>query len=312
MLDNPQGSSTQESVAMLKEMRQAKQPDLDSETTGGTEEAAVTEPQETKVDSYELETEVDGTTEHDDTGEEVDAPDRYTVKVDGEEVEVNIDELRSGYQRDSDYRKKTMALAEQRKQVEAENSAIAERIQKLDALIGQDEESVDWDSLRDNDPTEFIRRKDLQEQRAKALQDEQAKLAEKQQKQRSALIQQETAKLTEIMGPTWTDDKRVNTFNEANSYLESIGVTQEEANTIIDSRHWKMIFDATEYNKLKGSKTKVAKEIRDAPKSVKPGQRQKAKSQTEVEAATARLQGSNKLNEAQNAVELLKARRGKK
>ena len=43
----------------------------------------------------------------------------YTVKVDGEEFEVDLDELRNGYQRQSDYTKKSQSVAEMRKAYEA-------------------------------------------------------------------------------------------------------------------------------------------------------------------------------------------------
>jgi len=288
---------------------QSQESDLDTETTGGTEEAQQ-EPQETE--SFELEAEVDGIDEHIDEGEEQEAPNSYTVKVNGEELEVNLDELRSGYQRDQDYRKKTMDLAEQRKQVEAENAAIAERVTKLASLIGETDEAIDWKSLQDNDPHEYIRLKNQQEDRKATLETEQANLVEQQQAQRNTLIQTETKKLADHMGPTWIDDKRTKTFEEANAYLESMGVSTEESNNFIDSRLWKMIFDATEYQKIKGNKSKVSEEIRNAPKSVKPGTQRRAKSQTEVQSAQARLRGSNKSNEVDNAVAFMKAKRGKK
>jgi hypothetical protein len=44
---------------------------------------------------------------------------KYTIKVDGEELEVGIDELKNGYQRQADYTRKSQALAEQRKETEA-------------------------------------------------------------------------------------------------------------------------------------------------------------------------------------------------
>lgn len=42
----------------------------------------------------------------------------YTVKIDGQEVSVTIDELLKGYQRQSDYTRKTQALAAERQQME--------------------------------------------------------------------------------------------------------------------------------------------------------------------------------------------------
>ncbi len=42
---------------------------------------------------------------------------RYTVKVDGEEQEVTLDELVRGYQRNADYTRKTMKVAEERREL---------------------------------------------------------------------------------------------------------------------------------------------------------------------------------------------------
>jgi len=47
-----------------------------------------------------------------------DDSDRYTIKVDGEEIEVTLDELLNGYSRQSDYTRKTQELAQQRQQLE--------------------------------------------------------------------------------------------------------------------------------------------------------------------------------------------------
>lgn len=51
---------------------------------------------------------------------------RYTVKVDGEEFAVTLDELRNGYQRQSDYTRKSQALADERRQLET----VAERMRE--------------------------------------------------------------------------------------------------------------------------------------------------------------------------------------
>jgi hypothetical protein len=60
------------------------------------------------------------------TEEETQPTRTFRVKVGNEEVEVTEDELLSGYSRTADYTKKTQALAETRKAVEAERVAIEE------------------------------------------------------------------------------------------------------------------------------------------------------------------------------------------
>lgn len=57
--------------------------------------------------------------EHEDSTEGQDAPEvpKYTVKVDGADVEVTLDELTNGYSRQADYTRKTQALAAEREQL---------------------------------------------------------------------------------------------------------------------------------------------------------------------------------------------------
>lgn len=73
--------------------------DEDSESNAQEEE----QPTETDEDTHE---------------EETDEEPKYTVKVDGEEIEVTQEELLRGYMRQKDYTQKTQQLAEQRRQFE--------------------------------------------------------------------------------------------------------------------------------------------------------------------------------------------------
>ena len=73
--------------------------DEDSESNAQEEE----QPTETEEETHE---------------EETDEEPKYTVKVDGEEIEVTQEELLRGYMRQKDYTQKTQQLAEQRRQFE--------------------------------------------------------------------------------------------------------------------------------------------------------------------------------------------------
>ena len=86
---------------------------------------------------------VDGTVEADSPDSSVGVPeepvgDGYTIKVDGVEEQVSLDELRDGYQRQSDYTRKTQELASERgrlQQAEAiVNSLEADPAGTLEAL----------------------------------------------------------------------------------------------------------------------------------------------------------------------------------
>ena len=65
---------------------------------------------------------------------EEDETEYFAVKVDGEELQVTFDELRNGYQRDADYRRKTMALSEDRKAFDAERE---QEKAKIDQVVNE-------------------------------------------------------------------------------------------------------------------------------------------------------------------------------
>ena len=49
----------------------------------------------------------------------------YTIKVDGEEQEVSLEELRDGYQRQSDYTRKTQELASERRRLQQAEAIVS-------------------------------------------------------------------------------------------------------------------------------------------------------------------------------------------
>ena len=128
------------------------------------------EPQQPEPEAYEPEEEnAEATSEEEyaeddegedayeaDDGEEYDEEPRgYTVKVDGQEVEVTLDELQNGYSRQQAYTKRSMELAEQRKAFEAEQAetrqirdAYAQQLDQLAAQIQQTtQQEPDWRAL---------------------------------------------------------------------------------------------------------------------------------------------------------------------
>lgn len=77
----------------------------------GSETPAAETPAATVAEAAEqATTEAEGSS---DSGSEL-----YTVKVDGEETQVSIEDLQSGYMRQSDYTQKTQAIAETQRRVE--------------------------------------------------------------------------------------------------------------------------------------------------------------------------------------------------
>jgi hypothetical protein len=153
---NPDGEVTQPQLNMFDVM-------FGSEENTNPEQA-IEEPatEEIEVEANdEAEEEVFEEAEEYEVADEeapAETPQAYTVKVDGEEFEVTLDELRDGYQRQSDYTRKSQSLAEQRKAYEANLQAVQnERNQYAQVLEQMSEnqnyqlqqfEDINWKELR--------------------------------------------------------------------------------------------------------------------------------------------------------------------
>jgi hypothetical protein len=185
------------------------------------EGAAVDEELLTDADADSDETDTEQS-EEDENSEEEEQPQVFTVKVDGKEVEVTLEELQKGYSRTQDYTRKTQQIAEVRKQQDAELQAVrAEREQYahlLGALEAQVQQAaqpnIDWDRLYQDDPIEWMKQREMmrdnQEKNA-AIQSEKQRLSElSQQEQRQyhdQMLQQEQEALMAAI-PEWKDSKK--------------------------------------------------------------------------------------------------------
>jgi len=243
---------------------------------------------------------------------------KYTIKVDGEELEVGIDELKNGYQRQADYTRKSQALAEQRKETEAIQSERMQLEQErqmyangLQMLQEQQSaklkpfESVDWEALKAEDPYQYMIKKDeyrdAQErvtniqQQQNLVQQEQAQQA---QQARAHFVQQEYSKLVKAL-PEW-NDKESTVKKDVQEYAKSVGFLPEEINQLADHRSVLIIKKAMEYNKLTTKVAPKKKAVKKVPKVQKSG-RGNSKEDVAAEAIKkkrARLQKSGKQHDA--------------
>lgn len=100
---------------------------------------------------------------------------RYTVTIDGEAQEVSLDELRNGYQRQSDYTRKTQELAETRKRLSsAERLANALDTDPVTTLKALNEayqidgmSQAEWDEMDPQEQRIAKLEQQLDEQRAR-------------------------------------------------------------------------------------------------------------------------------------------------
>ena len=284
---------------------------LTEEETSSTE-ADTSEPEDNTEAEQDAEEESESE-EDADAEEEPQTPQTYKVKVDGEEVEVTIEELQNGYSRTKDYTRKTQALAEQRKSVEAEQEQArqerayyAQMLQVLQQQLAQTNTEPDWDSLYQENPTEWVRQRELwrdRQDKARAVEAEQARLAAMQEqengKARQAKLAEEAQKLIEAI-PDWKDAKRAG--EERTKLVETarkVGFTDEELGSIVDHRALVVLRKAALYDELMGKKSQIKPVPAKGPKLATPGSATtKPSKKTEAQVARERLAKTGSMKDA--------------
>lgn len=261
------------------------------------------------------EVEASSESEESEESKQPDEPPTFTVKIDGKEEAVPLDELLKGYQRTADYTRKTQALAEQRKAAEAELNAVREEratySQLLTALqqqLQQQQESpVDMERLYREDPIEWVRQTELARQRSEKLAASQAELQrlntlQQQEVQRAmqARLKEEASLLVSAI-PEWRDEK---TAKAEKSALIEFGVkegfTPDDLKGVVDHRVVKVLRKAMMFDQIMSKQQSIKPNV-VAPKAktVAPGNPQAAKIQVnEITRARQRLAKTGSVKDA--------------
>jgi hypothetical protein len=249
--------------------------------------------------------------------EEEEQPQVFTVKVDGKEVEVTLDELQKGYSRTQDYTRKTQQIAEVRKQTESELQAVrAEReqyAQLLGALQAQVQQAaqpqVDWDRLYQEDPIEWVRQREVMrdnQERAAAIQSEQQRLEQlskqEQAQQNQKLLEQETEALIEAI-PEWKDAKKAQAEKAMLvQFGQKIGFTPDELKNVVDHRAVVMLRKAALYDQMMSKRGQIKPVTNNGPRPAKPGAAGRVSSNTEAMRAQQRLAKTGRVDDAADAI----------
>jgi hypothetical protein len=270
MMDSP----TEEAKAQPEEGYQAQSEEESDQSDGQSRE------QEDYTDESAEETEYQE--------EETEEPQRFKVKVDNEEVEVTLEELQQGYSRTKDYTKKTQALAETRKTVEAERARIeeakqmrdtyAQRLQVIEQMLNQNPDNENLSELRESDPIGYaikIAERSEKEKQLQAVQAERQRIAQQQDSEKQQALQghlqQEAVKLREMI-PEFRDEAKAEIARkDIRTYAKSVGFSDEELSQVYDSRAVKTLYNAMMYEKLMKGKSVATKKVQDAPRTIKAG-----------------------------------------
>lgn len=282
LLVQPQNEQTEEQIATEPEEIQTEDQALPEEVE--TEE---TEVSEEETDAEELELAEDNETDFEEQ-------DVFTVKVNGKEVDVTLDEALKGYQREADYTQKTQQLAEQRKEFEAEKSKTGELQtayinslqqlgQNLDILSKQIEnqlgEEPDWkkayETMDAKEYTLLVQNWQQRKENLQKIQTEQQRVAQEQQIEGEKIMRQHLTQQSDLMLqklPQWKEASvRDKERAELIEYAKTLGYTDEEVANASDHRAIVALYNSMKFEKLNSKTPEVKRKVRKAPKMAKSG-----------------------------------------
>lgn len=245
-------------------------------------------------------------------------PQKFTIKVDGKDVELTADEMAEHYKnglRQADYTKKTTEAAEQRKAAEAQqNEARAKRDEyatKLQGFTSQAEYEFRalsaqlTNELLDTDPVEYLRIERTARERQAQIHQAQQELgqineqrqAEKAEADRQHAMNQREQLLAKV--PEWKDEAKAKAeVAQLKDYLTQQGYESNEAD-FTDHRSVILARKAMQYDALMARAKEAAKKVAAAPAKVeRPGNAEAARPTDGRTAAMKKLSATGSVNDA--------------
>ena len=255
--------------------------------------------------------------EEDENPEEEEQPQVFTVKVDGKEVEVTLDELQKGYSRTQDYTRKTQQIAEVRKHAEAELQAVrAEREQyahllgALEAQVQQaTQPNIDWERLYQEDPIEWVRQREVmrenQEKNA-AIQSEKqrlSQLSQQEQMQHHQMVLQHEQEALVAAIPEWKDSKKAAAEKAMLvQFGQKAGFSPDELKNVLDHRAVVLLRKAALYDQMVSKRGQIKPVTNNGPRPAKPGAAGRVSNNTEALRAQQRLAKTGRVDDAADAI----------
>ena len=244
----------------------------------------------------------------------------YTVKVDGEEMQVTSEELVKSYQLERAAQKRMQEAAELRKNSEAEMQALAtqrekygQALERIEAQLNsvQEQPKEYWDKLYQEDPLEWAKQRDAYRDRKESLARVQAERERVNQEQQAQQMQQHQQYLVEQQErlleriPEWRDEDTAMREKQAIiTHAQRMGFSEQELATASDSRAIEVLRKAYLYDELMANKPAAQKKVKKAPKVVKSGT-PKSKKQVNANRSKQALERLKKTGSKDAAVDLL-------
>ena len=284
-----QDSSEQDTIDRLTTLLESDldEPEVEEQSDQEADEADIVDaefeeaPEEDTAEAEEVEEDPTDEAEEEESEE-------LTFEVEGETL--TAEELKLGYLRQSDYTKKTQAVAEQRKAFEAQSEQAEATMNALMSAAGADLsrfQNVNWEKAAIDNPEQYKQAKAAYEQAQSTynLIKAQADQFQTQQQQQADAAKKEAAKesLTVLKTniPNWNNDL----YYKIGEYAhKDLGVSSEEFNQVSDHRLITALWKAMQFDQAK----QVAAKKKVKPSATKTLSGSKADSTKAVESESAR------------------------
>lgn len=254
---------------------------------------------ETSDDDYEPQgPEVEG----DDT--EPEEP-KYKVKVNGEEKEVGLEDLRKGYMMESDYRRKTSEVARMRDEIEQQRQQFSEKLSEAEEMLKLEMADLNEEE-KEYDPASYYEKKERLESKRNRLKELKAEASKADQQKQQALIEKEQQRLMESL-PEWLDqDVLTKEVGLIQNLWDSYGFTEDEKSRFTDHRLALISRKAALYDQLMKNKP-VNKKVTPKPKTASPGVPKTAEQKAKEKSLRARstVKKTGRMHDAAKAIKEL-------
>jgi hypothetical protein len=256
--------------------------EVETEAEEVSEEAEFDDEAEDEADADEADAD-----DEDDEDEETDADEKlstFKVKVDGEEVEVTLDELKRDYSGQKYIQKGMQQAAEVRKQAEALFGTLQSERQQFFATVQQLQQQglmtppqKPSEDLLDRDPVGYMQQNAKYEKQLAQYQQQQMQLQDQALRQRQleeqasqVMLQEQVQRLVQMI-PEFADAEKSSQIKSALVKVgtEAYGFADYEVSGIKDARMVKVLHDAYKWQQLQSGKAQAKKQP-EPSKNVKP------------------------------------------
>jgi len=239
---------------------------------------------------------------------------RFSVKIDGQEVQVTLDDLKQGYSGQQYVQKGMQEAAQQRKEAEDVYTSLNNERQKIAQLFQELQQGNIAQApippsreLFESDPIGYMEEKLAFDENKEFYDGQMAELqavsqqnTAAQQQAKKTYLRQEMQVLQQKI-PEFSDSKKAGKIKERLVRIgqEVYGYTPEEIGQVMDHRAIQVLNDATKYREIMAGKAKAVSKTKKGKPIMKAGAKKVADSKTKVRnRQQAKLQKSGSINDA--------------